>query len=120
MEVKCYLKAEKKKNIKNPFINKNLPALFCLLLLTRQFDKAGVIPFLSIPLKEGFLKFHTPRNYTSTCSPSDIQILCDFRDILSLNRLNLFIFVDFSFSLLSYTGCPRKASDLNLNDFANF
>ena len=45
MEVECYLKAKKKKNIKKPFINKNLPALFCLLLLKRQFEKAGVISF---------------------------------------------------------------------------
>ena len=50
-------------------LHKNLPVLFCLLLLTRQFDKAGVIPFLSIPLKEDFFKFHTPQNFTSTCSP---------------------------------------------------
>ena len=77
--------------MKNLFINKNLPALFCLLLLTRQFDKAGVIPFFYLyPFKEDFLKFHTHRNYTSTCSPSDIQILCDFRSILLLNPLNLF------------------------------
>ena len=55
MEVKCYLKAKKKKNMKKPFINKNLPALFCLLLLTRQFDKAGVIPFLSISPQGGIL-----------------------------------------------------------------
>ena len=53
MEVKCYQKAKKKKNMKKPFINKNLPALFCLLLLTRQFDKAGIIPFLSIPPQGG-------------------------------------------------------------------
>ena len=45
MEVKCYLKAKRKKNMKKPFINKNLPVLFCVLLLTGQFDKAGVIPF---------------------------------------------------------------------------
>ena len=37
MEVRCYLKAKTEE--------KYLPALFCLLLLTRQFDKAGVIPF---------------------------------------------------------------------------
>ena len=119
MEVKCYLKAKTKKNIKKPFFNKNLPSLVCLLLLTRQFDKAGVIPFLSIPLKEGFLKFHTPRNFTSTCSPSDIQILCDFRGILLLNPLDLF-FVDFSFSLLSYTGVSQKSFRHKFDVFANF
>ena len=117
MEVKCYLKAKKKKNMEKLFINKNIPALFCLLLLTRQFDKAIFYPY---PLKEDFLKFHTPRNFTSTCSPSDIQIFCDFRGILLLNPLDLF-FVDFSFSLLSYTGYPKKSFRLlNLNDFASF
>ena len=29
--------------------------------------------------KKDVLKFHTPRTFTSRCSPSDIQILCDFR-----------------------------------------
>ena len=78
MEVKCYLKAKRKKNMKKPFINKNLPALFRVLLLTRQFDKAGVIPFFyPYPLKEDFLKFHTPRNIT-------------FSAILLLNPLDLF------------------------------
>ena len=78
MEVKCYLKAKRKKNMKKPFINKNLPALFRVLLLTRQFDKAGVIPFFyPYPLKEDFLKSHTPRNIT-------------FSAILLLNPLDLF------------------------------
>ena len=41
-----------------------------------------VIPFLPVPPpppKEDFLKFHTPRHFTSRCSPLDIQILSDFR-----------------------------------------
>ena len=63
MEVKCYLKAKKKKNMKKPFINKNLPALFRLLLLTRQFDKAGVIPFLSIPPQGGPLEIPYPSEF---------------------------------------------------------
>ena len=69
----------------------------------------GSFHFLSVPpTKEDFLKFHTPRNFTLRCSPSDIQILCDFRAsksnpsalrnitfiaILLLNPLDLF-FVD--------------------------
>ena len=110
MEVNCYLKAKKKKNMKKPFINKNLPALFCLLLLTRQFDKAGVIPFLSIPPQGGLLEIPYFSKFYFDVFPSDIQILCDFRGILLLNPLDL-IFVDLSFSLLSYTVCPKKAYD---------
>ena len=56
MEVKCYLKATRKKNIKKTFINKNLPALFPVLLLTRQFEKAGVIPFFIHTPKGGLLE----------------------------------------------------------------
>ena len=111
MEVRCYLKAKTEGNMKNPFINKNLPAPFCLLLLMGQFDKAGVIPFfIHTPLREDFLEFHTPRNYTSTCS-SDIQILCDFRGIFVAEPLEFVFFVDFSLSLLSYAGCLKKVSD---------
>ena len=79
MEVKCYLKAKRNKNMKKPFINKTLPALFRVLLLMRHFDKAGVIPiFYPYLLKEDFLKFNTPHNFASTRFPSDMQILGEF------------------------------------------
>ena len=42
-----------------------------------KYEKAISI-FYPYPLKEDFLKFHTPRNFTSRCSLSDIQILCEF------------------------------------------
>ena len=125
MEVKCYLKAKKKKNMKKPFINPELLTKiylhsFVYCYWRGSLTRLGSFHFYPYPLKEDFLKFHTPRNSTSTCSPSDIQILCDFRGILLLNPLDLF-FVDLSVSLLSYTGCPKKSFRLlNLNDFANF
>ena len=43
--LKVKVKAKRKKTMKKPFINKNLPALFRVLLLTRQFDNPGVISF---------------------------------------------------------------------------
>ena len=64
MEIKCYLKAKKeKKNIKKPFINKNLPARFCLLLLTRPFDKAGVILFFNHTPQGGILEIRYPSEF---------------------------------------------------------
>ena len=54
MEVKCYLKAKTEQKYEKSF-KKNLPALFCLLLLTRQFDKAGVIPFFIFFIFQGGL-----------------------------------------------------------------
>ena len=114
MEVKCYLKAKKKKNMKKPFIKKITCILLSFVIDPAVWQGWDHSIFIHTPLKEDFLKFHTPRNFTSTFSPSDIKILCDFRGTLFLNPLDLL-----SFNLLSHTGI-KSFRLLNLNDFANF